>query len=167
MFARVPNPPFNDYWFQPVYERFLTQSKSGIPTVDDIPVDQWAFYKDSASGRLTLWFNDNGTLRQIPLASTGANNYGSNASPGYAYLPSGLSLQWGTGNTGVGGLLAVTFPIAFPTACVNVTVGESNAAAWTPANVTVFGASGANTTGFTAYGYNWNGAAFAPGVGAG
>jgi hypothetical protein len=39
---------------------------------------------------------------------------------GYQKLPSGLIMQWGVGSTAADGLIAVTFPIAFPTACVGI-----------------------------------------------
>ena len=39
---------------------------------------------------------------------------------GYQKLPSGLIIQWGSGATAADGSIAVTFPIAFPTACVGI-----------------------------------------------
>lgn len=39
---------------------------------------------------------------------------------GYQKLPSGLIIQWGSGSTAADGSIAVTFPIAFPTACVGI-----------------------------------------------
>ena len=41
---------------------------------------------------------------------------------GYQKLPSGLIMQWGTGNIPGPTGLAVTFPIPFPNACLNVSV---------------------------------------------
>lgn len=38
---------------------------------------------------------------------------------GYVKLPGGLILQWGTGNTGGSSAISVTFPVAFPNACLN------------------------------------------------
>jgi len=41
---------------------------------------------------------------------------------GYVKLPGGVILQWGKSNTSAsGGVTSVTFPIAFPNACLNVT----------------------------------------------
>lgn len=41
---------------------------------------------------------------------------------GYVKLPGGVILQWGKANTASsGGITSVTFPIAFPNACLNVT----------------------------------------------
>lgn len=48
------------------------------------------------------------------------------ASPGYYTFPGGLILQWGTGNTSVGGLASVTYPIAFPTGVFAVSVTDVN-----------------------------------------
>lgn len=49
---------------------------------------------------------------------TGSNQ--SLSTSGYQKLPGGLIIQWGTGTTS-SGLLAVTFPIAFPTIGLNAT----------------------------------------------
>lgn len=54
-----------------------------------------------------------------PSEFTGANQ--SLASPGYQRLPGGLIIQWGTGQTAVGGG-SVSFPVSFTTACLNVQV---------------------------------------------
>lgn len=45
---------------------------------------------------------------------------------GWLVLPNGLIMQWGTNNVVVGtyGVGAITFPIAFPTACLNVIVTQ-------------------------------------------
>ena len=79
----------------------------------------------------------------------------SKATNGYQKLPSGLIVQWGTtGATDIpdGGSLTITFPIAFPTSCVNVTVSSNSRISF---NVST-GASGAKTayttTSFTVYG---------------
>lgn len=54
------------------------------------------------------------------------SNFGVNslATNGYQKLAGGLILQWGFYNTTVAGTSTATFPVAFPTACLNVT-GES------------------------------------------
>jgi len=39
------------------------------------------------------------------------------AATGYLTLPGGLILQWGIATTNTSGVAAITFPIAFPTAC--------------------------------------------------
>lgn len=50
-------------------------------------------------------------------AFTGSNQ--SKTTNGYQKLPGGLIIQWGLGNSES----TVTFPIAFPNACLNVTLG--------------------------------------------
>ena len=52
--------------------------------------------------------------------STGDGFSKSFGTSGYQKLPSGLIIQWGTGLTAADGSLKVTFPIAFPTACVGI-----------------------------------------------
>lgn len=51
-----------------------------------------------------------------------ANNASSFSGSGYQKLPSGLIVQWGgTPFSGGGGTANITFPVAFPTACLAVT----------------------------------------------
>lgn len=47
---------------------------------------------------------------------TGANQ--SLAATGFQYLPGGLILQWGAGTAPNNGTAAITFPVAFPNACL-------------------------------------------------
>ena len=51
------------------------------------------------------------------------------ATNGYVTLPGGLILQWGHFNSGSwnGSTQAITFPIAFPTACLNISGTSDNA----------------------------------------
>ena len=60
---------------------------------------------------------DAGTLDTVAVtpASLGIATR-SLAATGYQRLPGGLILQWGTGTSNAGGDLAITFPLAFPTA---------------------------------------------------
>lgn len=75
-----------------------------------------------------------GGTGQLPYAAA----FGANlASAGYQKLPSGLLIQWGTWTASAtpGAAVAVTFPIAFPSAVYNVSLtgrsaGTGNAAAW-------------------------------------
>lgn len=67
--------------------------------------------------------------------------------PGYITLPSGLIIQWGgTSSIAAGGGQAVTFPLAFPTACFRALVSPVTNAN----NTSVFsvGARSVSTTGF-------------------
>lgn len=43
---------------------------------------------------------------------------------GYQKLPGGLILQWGQGDMGAGTSVAVTWPLAFPTACLHASGGD-------------------------------------------
>jgi hypothetical protein len=85
---------------------------------------------------------------------------------GYQKLPSGLIMQWGTTpSIANDGNYAVTFPIAFPTACVTVQVcgklGRTTAGAgysigtgnYTTTGVTIYNDETAQTTSWFAVGY--------------
>lgn len=67
---------------------------------------------------------------------------------GYIILPTwlgGLIFQWGILTTETAGKAIVTFPVAFPTACVNVTIGDTTA---NESNGNIWAAQGASRTGF-------------------
>jgi hypothetical protein len=82
----------------------------------------------------------------------------SNASAGYQKLPSGLIIQWGTFTTSSSADVGVTFPIAFPNACLsacysnntNTSFGEVGASA-SPSK-TGFNAGGWQSAGRVAIG---------------
>jgi hypothetical protein len=65
-----------------------------------------------------IYLNQN---NDTPVPIT-ASNY---AQPGYAYLPSGIILQWGYFNSASSSNVTVTFPIAFPNAILSVTAGST------------------------------------------
>lgn len=78
---------------------------------------------------------------------------------GYVKLPGGLYLQWGTASFSSGGN-TVTFPIAFPTACLMVQVSAPNGSSPTGSTVCGVLSSGINRSNFTGYStstinYNW------------
>lgn len=75
------------------------------------------------------------------------------AAGGWERKPSGIIEQWGQGAVTSATNVAVIFPIAFPTACAGVLVNERNAAGWAGGSGTLYGASGASTTGCTIYGW--------------
>lgn len=56
------------------------------------------------------------------------------SSNGYAQLPSGLFIQWGVYSGATNG--TVTFPIAFPNACLSVTITARNTGAVCLNNIT-------------------------------
>lgn len=58
----------------------------------------------------------------------------------YVKIPGGAIVQWGTGTTAATGLLTVTFPTAFPTACRSVNITPVTGLAW-GATVSTFSAS--------------------------
>lgn len=69
---------------------------------------------DTMTGLLTLSGNPSLALHAATKAY--ADGTLSAAASGYQILPSGLIIQWGVGRT-AGGTAAITFPIAFPSAC--------------------------------------------------
>lgn len=71
---------------------------------------------------------------------------------GYQKLPGGLIIQWGSNSAGGSGAASVSFPISFPTACVNVQV--TGGYSGTSGNST--GAYSVTTSGFT-YTYHYSG----------
>ncbi|WP_438502490.1 gp53-like domain-containing protein [Azospirillum brasilense] len=75
----------------------------------------------------------------------------------------GALLQWGTGNAGPGGP-SITFPVAFPVACLSVTAGTANGASYggyisvdnnlvTRTGFVAYASGGAVTSNFFAIGY--------------
>lgn len=76
----------------------------------------------------------------------------SKATNGYQKLGSGLYLQWGSvGGTASAGTASVSFPVAFPTACLQVLAcisGNSTEVTTTTGHV---GVGGASTSGFSIY----------------
>lgn len=71
---------------------------------------------------------------------------------GYQKLPGGLIIQWGSNSAGGNGAASVSFPISFPTACVNVQVTGG----YSGTNGNSTGAYSVSTTGFT-YTYHYSG----------
>ena len=97
----------------------------------------------SMGGPLTLAGNSVDPMNPVALAEfIGANQ--SKAASGYQKLPGGVILQWGTGIYGSSS--PVTFPIAFPGACLQVVVGPSNFDNAQPAYQKVVAVSGYNMT---------------------
>jgi hypothetical protein len=87
--------------------------------------------------------NDSGTLDSgLSAVSYGVLSYtdpsmpglqASKTSDGYQKLPSGLILQWGSASTNGSGVATFTFPVAFPTACLNTQVSTFGAGSFTAA----------------------------------
>jgi len=78
------------------------------------------FARDSIAvpGTTALFYKGPGLA---DIAGAAEFSYANAASPGYTILPSGIWLQWGTGN----GNAQQNFVTAFPTACLNVQVTET------------------------------------------
>jgi hypothetical protein len=60
------------------------------------------------------------------------------ASNGYSKLPSGLIIQWGVTSASTAAARNVTFPLAFPTACLNLTGTATNPTAGNSSNYDYF-----------------------------
>jgi hypothetical protein len=74
--------------------------------------------------------NGNATTNVFSMESINTNFTGSNQSlsaSGYQKLPGGLIMQWGNVSPTANNVTTVTFPTAFPTACVNVQLTIENA----------------------------------------
>lgn len=71
---------------------------------------------------------------------------------GYQKLPSGIYLQWGvTASLGSGTTTAVSFPVAFPTACRQVIAGVRDNSGVATTATGQWGTGGYGTTGFSLY----------------
>ena len=86
------------------------------------------------------------------------NRMGGHLSPidtvasGYHMLPSGIYLQWGiTASLGSGTTTTISFPVAFPTGCLQVLPGVRDNSAVATASTGQFGSGNYTTTGFDLY----------------
>lgn len=61
--AQVPIPVSGDYWEQMVYTRMIVHSMAGNPTTAEVPRNQWAIYKNTTTGVVSIWVNDEGTMK--------------------------------------------------------------------------------------------------------
>lgn len=85
------------------------------------------------------------------------------ATGGYLKLPGGIIVQWGeTASVASGATPTVTFPLAFPTACLQVLAGVRNNSAIGTGVTGHWGTDTYSTTGFrlnnrtvVAYVFNW------------
>lgn len=78
-------------------------------------------FSHQIGGGKSLIQTDCNVFEMNRLLYMGTNTY-NRATNGYSYLPNGVLLQWGRYDTTViEGGVNVTFPIAFPNACLNVT----------------------------------------------
>lgn len=84
------------------------------------------------------------TPNTLAQALKGSNQ--SLSAAGYQKLPGGLILQWGGNAVAASSNLAVSFPIAFPNAALNVTIGDNKTSGGES-----MGFDGVSTTGMTLY----------------
>lgn len=66
--AIVPIPPRDDYWEQVLFTRMIVHQAAADPTTAEVPLNQWVIYKNTTSGTVKLWVNDNGTLKSVTIA---------------------------------------------------------------------------------------------------
>lgn len=102
---------------------------------------------------VTMTSSTIGAGATITSAATLAHFTGSNqslAASGYQKLAGGLILQWGTVAVGTDTTAAITFPMAFPTACVHISgSGDLNAISGSSAAQAAAAFTGVTTTGCT------------------
>jgi hypothetical protein len=108
-----------------------------------------------------------GSLTQVgqfpsSLVTAGYKKYPDPNSPTGYYIE-----QWGTANTADD--VGVNFPFAFPNACLNVVICESNAqsATWGSGLPTVHGVSSVTVNGFAHWTLSWTGSAWVGAVNTG
>jgi hypothetical protein len=101
--------------------------------------------------------NEAVNLGQFPsnLVTSGWKKYADPNSPSGYYIE-----QWGSSNTAND--VSVSFPIAFPNACLNVVISEANAqvGTWGSGSPTLHGVSSLSTTGFIHWTVSWSGGAW-------
>ena len=130
----IPNAPLSNTSFTLLH----------MPAADTSAATQLAF--GSASDRVFWRRRTGGTWGAWREIWSGAQPTVQLGSSGYQVLPSGLLLQWGLVSSTHGG--SVTFPVAFPSACYGVTLGDE-AINTTAAVAHVLSVSNRSTTGFT------------------
>jgi hypothetical protein len=62
--------PTND-WLQTVTERLGLYTSSASPSIAEVPTNQWMLHRDTSSGDLALYVNDNGVLIKATLTPGG------------------------------------------------------------------------------------------------
>ncbi len=84
------------------------------------------FIADASSYTVTKVDGNDFYVNQNVVWNNG-NTPVSKATNGYQKLPSGLIIQWGYGYVSATSTATITFPIAFPNACLNVVATDVNA----------------------------------------
>jgi len=99
-------------------------------------------FADTATFTNTATFNSTASFAEEATMSKTLNlQTSSKATNGYTYLPNGLILQWGVGDTATGAHSVsgeIYFPISFPNACFQVVVTPVNVVSgWAPPRFSV------------------------------
>ena len=143
--------------------------KQGVGLHLDGATGKASFSYDGGSGDLA-WESDLDGLatedyvESSIVAGLGLAKY--NSDPGYTTLPGGAILQYGTSASGSEGGGSITFPIAFPNACISVTISEDSAGTTWPGSgsggePTVHGIrESPSVDGFTTYSMRWTGSSW-------
>lgn len=106
------------------------------------------------------WYGVAGSAQLGSAAVFGVSLGGS----GYQMLPSGMIIQRGSAST-VAGNGTITFPIAFPNACLQLVMTEAAASGWSASNFGIYGQYTKTVTGASVKSIVWNGSAFTLGSG--
>jgi hypothetical protein len=106
--AGVPATVVPDWWLNMMQDEFLA-----ILAAAEIAPDTAGTVNNQIIAALRAMFGGTGSLN----------------APGYMRLAGGLIMQWGTGVTAGAAGATITFPIAFPTACLNFMVSDEADAA--------------------------------------
>lgn len=148
-----------DSWFNQVGVRLNMQEKNGAPTISEVPENQWAFYKNTATSNVGLYVNDNGVLKSIasyanPLTISGgfSLNFNVTGNTNLTLPTSGTLVNTiGTGATGTWGI-SISGNAATAT---TATTATSATTAGSVTNAVTFNNGGAGA----ASGSTYNGAA--------
>lgn len=51
-------------WFRGIHGRMNMYSGTADPVATEVPKNQWVLYKNTTSGEIRWWVNDNGTMKK-------------------------------------------------------------------------------------------------------
>ena len=51
-------------WLYTVWERLGVYEGVSDPVLSEVPENQWIMYRNTTTGELRMWVNDNGTLKK-------------------------------------------------------------------------------------------------------
>lgn len=67
--------PTSNEWLQAVTERFGVFHGAIDPTIDELPNNQWILFKNTGTGEVAFFFNDDGVVRKVTLSGTGIGSH--------------------------------------------------------------------------------------------